>query len=361
MADIGMRRAIRIIASALGCVALLGAMGMAGVALGAAGSHTGVASTHHHARSRKHVPVVRIKILHGGRGGGGLVDDYPAKWRNAPQDSVLDDWKELNRECTSFVAFRLASRAGFNMPFWDNAINWGPRAQALGFKVDSTPTIGSVAWTTAHGGHVAWVAEVEGSTVTIEQYNADFHGHYSSAKVPASTFSYIHFHDLVPEGSTAPSTPAPGPVQGSSPVIQGSSPVLQGGNGSELQPAPPGPGSGGGTTESPTSSPAPAPSPTLEGFTIEDSIYGGTWARTDPNNGTWYAHGTAPPNGAYWYPNGLGVAVSCAESAAAYSVVIRGVHETWSWWAHVTDGKWVPTVVFSSVWTDGLPAGLSQC
>jgi surface antigen len=358
MTHAGTRRAIHVVVPIVAIIALLSGIGVAGIALGAADSPAAYAATHHHAHPRRHVRVVWVKIVQGGRGGVGLVDDYPAKWRDVPQDSVLDNWREFNRECTSFVAFRLASRAGFNMPFWANAYEWGSRARALGFKVDSTPTIGSVAWTTAHGGHVAWVAEVEGSTVTIEQYNADFHGHYSWAKVPASAFTYIHFHDLVPEGSTTPSSPVPGPIQGSSPVIQGSSPVLQGGNGNEVQPAPSGPGSGGGA---PPSQPSPPSSPTPEGFMIEDDIYGGTWARTDPDNGTWYAHSTPPPNGAYWYPNGLGVAVSCAESAAAYSVVIRGVHETWSWWAHVTDGKWVPTVVFSSVWANGLPAGLSQC
>lgn len=104
-----------------------------------------------------------------------------------------------------------------------------------------------------------------------------------------------------------------------------------------------------------------APPPPPEGFVIEDDIYGGTWARTDPNDGTWYPKSTPPPNGAYWYPNGLGVAVSCAESAAPYTAVIYGQAETWTWWAHVTDGKWVPTVVFSTVWSDGLPQGLSEC
>jgi hypothetical protein len=108
--------------------------------------------------------------------------------------------------------------------------------------------------------------------------------------------------------------------------------------------------------------PAPSQPPaSTEGFFIEDSIYGGTWARTDPGDGTWYAKGTAPPNGAYWYPNGLGVAVDCSESAAPYSVVVYGAHGTWSWWAHVTDGKWVPTVVFSTIWSDGQLPGLPVC
>jgi hypothetical protein len=150
------------------------------------------------------------------------------------------------------------------------------------------------------------------------------------------------------------------PVSQGAPVtIQGSSPNLQGG---------PAPGSPPTPSPEPSPTPAPEPSPTppspgeaSEGFVIEDSIYGGTWARTDPDNGTWYAKDEQPPNGAYWYPNQLGVAVSCAESAASYTAVIHGESQTWTWWAHVTDGKWVPTVVFSSVWSDGLPAGLPEC
>lgn len=117
---------------------------------------------------------------------------------------------------------------------------------------------------------------------------------------------------------------------------------------------------GGPAAPLPTPTPAPAPPPASRGFTIEDSVYGGTWARFDPNNGTWYAHGSTPPNGKYWFPNGLGVAVDCARSAAAYPVTINGQHQTWSWWAHVTDNTWVPTAVFSTVWNDGNP-GVANC
>jgi len=156
----------------------------------------------------------------------------------------------------------------------------------------------------------------------------------------------------VPPGGTSIGTGTLPVGQGSPITIQGSSPILQGG-GSPQPETPP--------TSPPVTPGESPPSGTAEGFFIEDSIYGGTWARTDPNNGTWFSHGTPPPNGAYWYPNGLGVAVSCAQSAAAYTAVVYGVAQTWTWWAHVTDGKWVPTVVFSSVWSDGLPAGLPQC
>jgi hypothetical protein len=138
------------------------------------------------------------------------------------------------------------------------------------------------------------------------------------------------------------------------------------------------------TTTSPSGSTAPAPAtptttttttlppettttttttttpPTTQGFVIEDSYYGGTWARTDPDNGTWYPHDSPPPNGAYWYPNGLSVAVNCTEQGASYVAIVNGQQQTWSWWAHVTDGKWVPVVVFSTVWSDG-SQGLPSC
>jgi surface antigen len=128
------------------------------------------------------------------------TDDYPSVWRNAPQDSTFDTWHEDNRECTSFVAWRLHSRNGFEMPFNDNASGWGPDARARGFAVNSTPAIGSVAWTSAN--HVAWVEAVSGATVTVEDYNSDFTGHYGEHTVAASSYQYIHFKDLPSGGGT---------------------------------------------------------------------------------------------------------------------------------------------------------------
>src|SRR4051794_11947019 len=58
------------------------------------------------------------------------TDDYPAQWKNAPQDSVADQWGEYNRECTSFVAWRLHSRNGHEMDFHADATEWKQRAQA---------------------------------------------------------------------------------------------------------------------------------------------------------------------------------------------------------------------------------------
>lgn len=132
-------------------------------------------------------------------------DDYPAQWRNIPMDSVFDSWGMYNRECTSAVAWWLHERNGFEMPFHDNANGWGHDASVRGFAVNGTPAVGSVAWW-GPGNHVAWVAAVNGGTVTIEEYNHDLQGHYSERTISAGSPSgYIHFKDM----SSGPTWPPP--------------------------------------------------------------------------------------------------------------------------------------------------------
>jgi surface antigen/uncharacterized protein YraI len=211
----------------------------------AAPSAASAAPRHHdnrrHAQSRKglskksHVKTVRFGK--GGRGSGGGTDpgnDYPGIWLNRAQDSVFDPWGEYNRECTSFAAWALFSRNGFKMPFYDNASGWAAKARARGYAVNSTPAPGAIAWDApwAHGagwaGHVAYVENLVGGSVHIEEYNWDDHGHYNSRTVPASSFSaYIHFKDQqapsgTPPGSPTPPTPKPTPTQ-PCPVIGSSS------------------------------------------------------------------------------------------------------------------------------------------
>lgn len=146
-----------------------------------------------------------------------LGDDYPASLKTAAQDSITDQWKFFNRECTSFVAWRLntANRVAFSNYMkgpngksgqFGNANTWGTNAQAIGFTVNNTPAVGSVAWSNAgNAGHVAWVASVNADgTVTVEEYNEYNNGTYSSRTVAASSFTgYIHIADLTgPESNT---------------------------------------------------------------------------------------------------------------------------------------------------------------
>ena len=64
------------------------------------------------------------------------VDDYPSRLKNARQDSLVDPWQFYNRECTSFVAWRLNSENGvaFNDYWrgqhWGNASNWSNAARS---------------------------------------------------------------------------------------------------------------------------------------------------------------------------------------------------------------------------------------
>lgn len=136
------------------------------------------------------------------RSGVVIGDDYPARWRNNPNQ--VDSWGYYTANCTSFVAHRLHNVNKFEMPraIGDGA-KWGNSARNLGYRVDNTPVRGSVAYVDNGGyGHVAWVAGVSGSNVVIEEYNwlrqdGTFDHQYHSRTVPKSNFTgYIHFKDL---------------------------------------------------------------------------------------------------------------------------------------------------------------------
>ena len=124
-----------------------------------------------------------------------VTDDYPVQWRNVPRDSMFDTWREYNRECTSFVAWRLHSRNGFEMLFHNDASGWGQDARARGYTVDMNPAVGAVAWSS---NHVAWVESVNrGGTVTIEEYNLGSDGAYHERTIAAgAVLGYIHFKDI---------------------------------------------------------------------------------------------------------------------------------------------------------------------
>ena len=140
-------------------------------------------------------------------------NDYPTNLATAPQDSIIDPWRFVNRECTSFVAWRLNTVNGFSFtdfylgPQWGNAANWGPTARSLGIRVDNTPAVGAVAWDGPYSdgtgalGHVSWVANVEANgTVDVEEYNYTSAGAYDVRRgLPPSTFSgFIHLGDHLP-------------------------------------------------------------------------------------------------------------------------------------------------------------------
>jgi surface antigen len=139
-------------------------------------------------------------------GPGVIGDDYPANLKSAGKDALVDPWLFYNRECTSFVAWRLNSANGISFgnyyggPQWGNANHWDDAATTIGKAPNSTPARGAIAQTDAGtSGHVAWVASVNADgTVTVEEYNFSpaYGGTYSTRTVPAGSFRYIHLHDL---------------------------------------------------------------------------------------------------------------------------------------------------------------------
>ncbi|MGI0305204.1 choline binding-anchored murein hydrolase CbpD, partial [Streptococcus pneumoniae] len=133
------------------------------------------------------------------RGNGSIArgDDYPAYYKNGSQE--IDQWRMYSRQCTSFVAFRLSNVNGFEIPAaYGNANEWGHRARREGYRVDNTPTIGSITWSTAGTyGHVAWVSNVMGDQIEIEEYNYGYTESYNKRVIKANTMTgFIHFKDL---------------------------------------------------------------------------------------------------------------------------------------------------------------------
>ena len=133
----------------------------------------------------------------GGNGSIARGDDYPTYYKNGSQE--IDKWRMYSRQCTSFAAFRLSNVNGFEIPAaYGNANEWGYRARREGYRVDNTPAIGSIAWSTAGGyGHVAWVSNVMGDNIEIEEYNYGYTGSYNKRTIKANTMTgFIHFKDL---------------------------------------------------------------------------------------------------------------------------------------------------------------------
>ena len=125
-------------------------------------------------------------------------DTYPNKWRNIPQDSVVDSWGMYNRECVSYTAWKVYE-SGRYMPYWGgigNANQWDDNARRMGIPVDGNPRPGDVAvahW--GYYGHVMYVESVNpNGTINISQYNYDFNGTYSEVyNFPTSGLVFIHF------------------------------------------------------------------------------------------------------------------------------------------------------------------------
>lgn len=139
------------------------------------------------------------------------ADDYPANLRNQPRDRVLDPWGFYNRECVSFVAWRMnrdAKRTRAPWAFtnymrgghWGNGEHWDENAKLLGYPIKPRATrVGVIAqWNRAEvgggfPGHVAYVSKVNpNGTVNVEEYNFRVRGGYGT-RVGIRAPRYIYF------------------------------------------------------------------------------------------------------------------------------------------------------------------------
>ena len=167
--------------------------------------------------------VLALTLVGGGQGivsAEVLGDNYPSYWKNAAPDTIVDSWTMWNRECTSFVAYRLSSTNGYSLPVgYGHANTWGSIARSRGVRVDKTPAVGSVAWFdsyvgvgTGAMGHVAWVANVNGDSVELEEYNYNAgqgsHRYYRRTVHKSQISGFIHFKDLAGGTNTTSSTSA---------------------------------------------------------------------------------------------------------------------------------------------------------
>ncbi len=124
---------------------------------------------------------------------------YPAKWDYpVPQDSELDSWGMLNRECVSYTAWKVYQTFGY-MPYWGgvgNAKQWPGDAQSAGIPTGSTPKVHSVAISTGGAfGHAMWVESINGNgTINVSQYNKSLTGMYSETYgINPSGLIFIYF------------------------------------------------------------------------------------------------------------------------------------------------------------------------
>ncbi len=114
-----------------------------------------------------------------------------------PGYGMWDSWGYGYRNCTSWVAFKVASSGRYMPSGLGNANNWPGNAAARGYSVSygEGARVGDAA-VNPNGfyGHVMYVEAVEGNTVYVSDYNAGGDGYYRGPRpVSASGLVFIHF------------------------------------------------------------------------------------------------------------------------------------------------------------------------
>ena len=125
--------------------------------------------------------------------GDGTRGGYPTIYAYAPQDTIVDDWGMLNRECVSYAAFKVYQSGRF-MPWWGyrgNAADWVANANDWGIPIYYDPLPGDVAISQAGGyGHAMYVETVTNGRIYVSQYNV-IHGEYSEMLIDLNDTGWL--------------------------------------------------------------------------------------------------------------------------------------------------------------------------
>jgi surface antigen len=143
------------------------------------------------------------------------ADTYPyPSDPTCPSNCTPDPWAFYKRECTSYAAWK-ANESGTSFSnhmvgpngssgTFGNGGNWDNNAVSIGFIVDNTSSVGSIAvWDpsgsgTLSVGHVAWVESInQNNTPNISEYNYSIPHGYSIRNSPTPAPNhYIHLSGL---------------------------------------------------------------------------------------------------------------------------------------------------------------------
>jgi surface antigen len=152
---------------------------------------------------------------------------------NTSNASELSPYGYDYRNCTDYVAWKLSTLGVQPAQYkgLGNADTWGSNAASHGLVDNGSPKVGSVAVSTAGTfGHVAFVTAVNGTNITVSQYNYGEDGNYSVQSGTAAGLgfsSFVHFEQYESGGGGgSPSITSVTP--GESPI---GTPVTIGGSG----------------------------------------------------------------------------------------------------------------------------------
>jgi surface antigen len=122
---------------------------------------------------------------------------------------VADKWAFYRGQCTSWVAYRLNERSGISFSNyylakgrWGDAVHWEKQARRLKITVNTTPSVGAIAWYAATkpapDGHVAYIEAVHSRTSFVMSemnYDADngFWVHTITRATGDWPTEFIHF------------------------------------------------------------------------------------------------------------------------------------------------------------------------